>query len=313
MEKTNTLIRYHSIDHNGYKDHFEIVAKGLITEEQIERIHEAVEKRGGFDASALGFPMLRDGMETYEFSDYKLNGYSFRHTAEAANDLTVKDFVSKLVGGHFVAVSGGMAYPDDDLLCKSGDAIDNAAYGILNACYLKQESKELAALVEDLLRALSCRPGAKMKAVSDAIIDSASKIAEEYAESADTDEDGNLDWDMHYIGELSTAAKSILSGKDLAFCHPWVTNGDDENDDDECERICYATAERCTHCPRAMRYRRVHITLNGYAVVPAGDNQTALANAKMLSASAFDIEDITDEVLEDADVVDVLGPNEEVQ
>lgn len=319
MEKTNTLIRYHC-NRDGYKDRFEIVAEGLITEEQIARIHEAVEKRGGFDASALGFPVLHDDMETYEFSDYKLNGYSFSHTAEAADGLTVKDFVSKLVGGHFVAVSGGMAYPDDDLLCKSGDAIDNAAYGILNACYLKQESKELTALVEDLLSALRCRPDAKtiLKAVSDAIIDSANKIAEEYAESADTDEDGNLDWDMHYIGELSMAAESILSGKNLAFCHPWVTHGDDENDGDEndgdeCERICYATAERCAHCPRAMRYRRVHITLNGYAIVPAGDNKTALANAQMLSASAFDIEEITNEVLEDVDVVDVLGPNEEVQ
>ena len=154
--------------------------------------------------------------------------------------------------------------------------------------------------------------------MSDAIIDSANKIAEEYAESAATDEDGNLVWDMHYIGEVSMAAESILSGKNLAFCHPWVTHGNDENDGDEndgdeCERICYATAERCAHCPRAMRYRRVHITLNGYAIVPAGDNKTALANAQMLSASAFDIEEITNEVLEDADVVDVLGPNEEVQ
>ena len=154
--------------------------------------------------------------------------------------------------------------------------------------------------------------------MSDAIIDSANKIAEEYAESAVTDEDGNLVCDMHYIGELSMAAESILSGKNLAFCHPWVTHGNDENDGDENdgderERICYATAERCAHCPRAMRYRRVHITLNGYAIVPAGDNKTALANAQMLSASAFDIEEITNEVLEDADVVDVLGPNEEVQ
>lgn len=54
--------------------------------------------------------------------------------------------------------------------------------------------------------------------------------------------DKKLDWDMHYIGNVTMAIESAMESFGVPSCHPW--QDDDEN-------ICYSLDnERCAHCQR---------------------------------------------------------------
>lgn len=54
--------------------------------------------------------------------------------------------------------------------------------------------------------------------------------------------DKKLDWDMYYIGNVTTAIESAMESFGVPSCHPW--QDDDEN-------ICYSlNNERCAHCQR---------------------------------------------------------------
>lgn len=53
-----------------------------------------------------------------------------------------------------------------------------------------------------------------------------------------------------------------------------------------------------------MKYHRVCIQLFGYAVVPGDTVEEALENAKKLTRSDFDFEDVTEDVLEGATVIE---------
>lgn len=58
-------------------------------------------------------------------------------------------------------------------------------------------------------------------------------------------------------------------------------------------------------------YRRVCITISGYAVVPGNTDEEALENAKKLSKNDFDWEPVKEDVLADATVIETCGPNGE--
>lgn len=51
-------------------------------------------------------------------------------------------------------------------------------------------------------------------------------------------------------------------------------------------------------------YRRVEITISGYAVVPGKTDAEALQNARKLTKNDFDWETVTSDVLYDARVVE---------
>ena len=53
-----------------------------------------------------------------------------------------------------------------------------------------------------------------------------------------------------------------------------------------------------------MKYHRVCVTLYGYAVVPGETEEEVFANIKKLDKSALDIEDISEEILEGATILE---------
>ena len=64
-----------------------------------------------------------------------------------------------------------------------------------------------------------------------------------------------------------------------------------------------------------MQHRRICVQRSGYAIVPGNTDEEALENAKKLTASDFDWESVTAELIQDeCEVIEVIRPNnEEVQ
>lgn len=60
----------------------------------------------------------------------------------------------------------------------------------------------------------------------------------------------------------------------------------------------------------ASEYRRVCITISGYAIVP-GNDEEALENVKKLSKHDFDWEKVDADVLADATIIEACGPDGE--
>lgn len=61
------------------------------------------------------------------------------------------------------------------------------------------------------------------------------------------------------------------------------------------------------------QYRRVCISINGYAVVPGDTDEEAIENAAKLSKADFDWEPVKPDLIrEAATVMEVCGPNGEV-
>lgn len=58
-------------------------------------------------------------------------------------------------------------------------------------------------------------------------------------------------------------------------------------------------------------YRRVCVTISGYAIVPGNTDEAALRNTMNLSKDDFDWESVNADVLSDAVVIEVCGPDGE--
>lgn len=134
---------------------------------------------------------------------------------------------------------------DDDLLAEAGDRIDNAVFGFICAVVTghsanEEEPKEalLAAVNELSVEYVNALPEGLL---SDAA-DEAKKAADKHSLQENTDDGLLLRWDMAAIGPVTDYLETALSTRFcINTCRPW---------EDDTERICYATDERCPYCTR---------------------------------------------------------------
>lgn len=81
--------------------------------------------------------------------------------------------------------------------------------------------------------------------------------------------------------------------------------------------IAYGEREELHECVRiedldaGKQYRRIMVTRCGYATVPANSDEEAIAAAQTLSEHDFDWEPVNSDLLADAEVIEVVGPNGE--
>lgn len=129
---------------------------------------------------------------------------------------------------------------DSDLLCEAGDIIDNAVFDYISTTLRKQPAADaLKSAFEALL--------------SDKTVEIPQSLMNrepEFAKSLDTElkfhgvtpeSDGSIEWNMGPIGDMTDILEDAMVEAGLPTCHPFEV-------EDEC--ICYASEERCKHCPR---------------------------------------------------------------
>lgn len=136
----------------------------------------------------------------------------------------------------------------DSLICEKNDRIDNAAQNVIVSVLRQKEEyimNDVRQLVTTLLpNGASFPDGIDMQAVTDR-----AKAAVETLGI----HDGT--WDMGHIAEVETAVESTLDDMGVTVCHPFFTEDDDIDEDDENYDedndgiLCCLSCDRCDKCP----------------------------------------------------------------
>ena len=129
---------------------------------------------------------------------------------------------------------------DSDLLCEAGDRIVNAVFDYISATLRKQPATDaLKSAFEELL-------ADKTAEIPQSLMDRESDFAKRLDTmlkfySITPGPDGSIDWNMGPIGDMTDILEEAMVEAGLPTCHPFEV---------EDESICYASEERCKHCPR---------------------------------------------------------------
>lgn len=136
----------------------------------------------------------------------------------------------------------------DSLICEKNDHIDNAAQNVIVSVLNKKEedtANDVKQLVKTLLpNGMAFPDGIDMQAVS-----GKAKAAIEALGIKDRA------WDMGHIAEVETAVENMLDGMGIPVCHPFFTEDDDIDEDDENYDedndgiLCCLSCDRCDKCP----------------------------------------------------------------
>lgn len=122
---------------------------------------------------------------------------------------------------------------DEDLLCEKGDEICNAVHNVIIAVAKKTD---IDSAIQEAIDSLACTEFHASPEDKTRIIQYVRKHLKDMRF-----ENGEPEWDMHYIGNLIVVFEVIFEENNVPICYPW-------EDEDEC--ICYATDDRCKHCTR---------------------------------------------------------------
>lgn len=153
----------------------------------------------------------------------------------------------------------------DNFLLDRNDAIDNAAYDLAYAIFHKKNAAEKTARAETLIKAIVPTPEdvvPEADGLSVKVVASAESVMDRLGENIPL-EGGDLDWSIHYIGEIVLCVEMVLDRHCIDVCHPFYETNtdpdygedddmDDEDDDDEYDAgtPCYRGIEcPAKNCP----------------------------------------------------------------
>lgn len=154
----------------------------------------------------------------------------------------------------------------DSLICSKNDDIDNAAFDVINRIAKDESRESQLEAVKGVLEALM--PSGK-EVVFETTKDKNPPVpnavnANDLLENLkavvakmdiETDDDGEVEWEMEQIAEVTMAVEGVLSGKDIGVCHPFfmtdedVDEGDENFDEDNDGILCCLSSDRCPYCP----------------------------------------------------------------
>ena len=154
----------------------------------------------------------------------------------------------------------------DNLICSNNDDIDNSAYGVI--CTVVAEADEAAQIevTKTLLEALMPE-GKEVPIMTDEengmpmenTIDVKTLAARLWDVVTDMhiskDEDGEPEWDMEQINEVTEAVEKELDSKNIGVCHPFFVTDDDVDEDDpnfdedNDGILCCLSSDKCPYCP----------------------------------------------------------------
>lgn len=140
----------------------------------------------------------------------------------------------------------------DSLICEKNDAIDNAAHDVIIAFLNDKDDQEKQDAVTTLCGALlpkgeypnGIRGAVDMNTVLSAIEETMSKM--------DIQEpDGEVDWNMEHIAEVTETIEIVLNEKGIHICHPFFAQDEEDNehyDEKNGGVLCCYSCDRCAYC-----------------------------------------------------------------
>lgn len=140
----------------------------------------------------------------------------------------------------------------DTLICEKNDTIDNAAHDVIIAFLNDEDDQEkqdtVAALCGALLPKGEYPNGIRGTVDMDVVL---SAISEKMSKMDIQGPDGEVDWDMEHIAEVTGTVEIILNEKGIHICHPFFTH--DEEDDEHFDEenggtLCCLSRDRCPYC-----------------------------------------------------------------